>query len=638
MDAFFFPFQSRAAELLQRPEFVDCWSRGRWTSFPKSPDPAPVEKWFLELANKVLAVGGSGRQYSASPATPLTGHCSSRKPDLILLPRPLAVGPVNWSDVLVVGEMKKSQRRSLEVDTMVELANYIRIMFAKRVRRFIHGFTFCGEFMRCWVFHRGGAMGSVDFNIHNHPQQFLSVILGYGTMSDTELGFDTTLLQEGIVVGPMTEKITLTHPAFFCPLAIASRGTTCWNATFVTDSLMRLVLKDSWRSIHHGSEGEMLAKAQQCGVVGIVEYVAHEDVMMDGKPDDLFNNVMKGLQVGKAINLVLPLSRTDSREGESDQGTPSPESRRNSVLSLALQPAGSGGLAAIDDEDPLTPPGSSHTGRTPPMGEPKPSSIGKRVAAVADDERSFTSPSPKRVKSSTNTFRPYNRIHTRLLTKQGRDIREFTSIRELLLAFHGAITGHRSLYQNGILHRDVSINNIMMAHPDCPRPDGLAGFLIDLDLAIGISTIDRSGAPHRTGTKEFMAIGALRGDVHTFRHDLESFFYVFLWICIQYPIFPGDKAKAKGRVWKPVLNQWASTFECAAAAKWGDMGRAGMGSGLGLERLLEKFEDWAMVLHGLARGIRDVLFPVIGGTMGFSEGLEVYDEILNLFQEHAERF
>lgn len=31
-----------------------------------------------------------------------------------------------------------------------------------------------------------------------------------------------------------------------------------------------------------------------------------------------------------------------------------------------------------------------------------------------------------------------------------------------------------------------------------------------------------------------MAIGALRGDSHTFMHDLESFFWVIFWICVHY--------------------------------------------------------------------------------------------------------
>ncbi|PQE05123.1 serine threonine- kinase Sgk2 protein [Rutstroemia sp. NJR-2017a BBW] len=43
-----------------------------------------------------------------------------------------------------------------------------------------------------------------------------------------------------------------------------------------------------------------------------------------------------------------------------------------------------------------------------------------------------------------------------------------------------------------------------------------------------------SGARHRTGTMQFMAIEVLEGKGHTYRHDLESFFYVFLWICVRY--------------------------------------------------------------------------------------------------------
>ena len=33
---------------------------------------------------------------------------------------------------------------------------------------------------------------------------------------------------------------------------------------------------------------------------------------------------------------------------------------------------------------------------------------------------------------------------------------------------------------------------------------------------------------------ELMAIEALQGTAHTYRHDLESFFYVFLWAIIRY--------------------------------------------------------------------------------------------------------
>lgn len=88
--------------------------------------------------------------------------------------------------------------------------------------------------------------------------------------------------------------------------------------------------------------------------------------------------------------------------------------------------------------------------------------------------------------------------------------------------------GHESLYQADILHRDISIGNILL------KEDESDGFLIDLDLAVDINRLGASGAPGKTGTKVFMAIGALRGDSHTFMHDLESFFWVIFWICVHY--------------------------------------------------------------------------------------------------------
>ena len=60
------------------------------------------------------------------------------------------------------------------------------------------------------------------------------------------------------------------------------------------------------------------------------------------------------------------------------------------------------------------------------------------------------------------------------------------------------------------------------------------GFLIDLDLAVKMSNEKASGAPSKTGTKIFMAIGALYGEHHTFMHDLESFFWVLFWMCIHW--------------------------------------------------------------------------------------------------------
>ena len=69
--------------------------------------------------------------------------------------------------------------------------------------------------------------------------------------------------------------------------------------------------------------------------------------------------------------------------------------------------------------------------------------------------------------------------------------------------------------------------------------------LIDFDLTV---TVDEDCKNERTeeqvitGTLEYIAIeileGALRKDTsgieHTYRHNLKSFFYVFLSVCIRY--------------------------------------------------------------------------------------------------------
>ena len=71
-----------------------------------------------------------------------------------------------------------------------------------------------------------------------------------------------------------------------------------------------------------------------------------------------------------------------------------------------------------------------------------------------------------------------------------------------------AIKGHTSLYQHAkILHRDASKNNIIIA--DAENDADLREMLIDLDLAKELKS-GLSGARHRTGTMEFMAIEVLQ--------------------------------------------------------------------------------------------------------------------------------
>jgi serine/threonine protein kinase len=86
------------------------------------------------------------------------------------------------------------------------------------------------------------------------------------------------------------------------------------------------------------------------------------------------------------------------------------------------------------------------------------------------------------------------------------------------------------LLENGkILNRDISENNIIIT--DHTVEEDSKGRLIDLDLAKELDSRP-SGASHWTGTTQFVAIEVLQSKGHTYRHDLESFFHVFILMCI----------------------------------------------------------------------------------------------------------
>ena len=91
--------------------------------------------------------------------------------------------------------------------------------------------------------------------------------------------------------------------------------------------------------------------------------------------------------------------------------------------------------------------------------------------------------------------------------------------------------------------------------------------LIDLYLAKELDSLP-SGASHRTSTMQFMAIEVLQGKGHTYRHDLESFLYVFTWICIRY----GHEDRKLRQQGTSQLRKWyTGTYADIAAIKRGHM-------------------------------------------------------------------
>ncbi|KAF8416027.1 hypothetical protein EV426DRAFT_628212 [Tirmania nivea] len=165
-------------------------------------------------------------------------------------------------------------------------------------------------------------------------------------------------------------------------------------------------------------------------------------------------------------------------------------------------------------------------------------------------------------------IKTHNRHLTRLvLTPPGSAISDKNlSPSQVAKGLFAGLVGHASLYfDGGILHRDLSPQNIIYTSKpqvavhqwilggtrEADVVGGtmmhLYGALIDLDYAVELGSTDRqaSGAADRTGTYPFIAMGVLgKGEIHRYRHDLESFLYVLLWVCC-YPVTPDPNPKQR---------------------------------------------------------------------------------------------
>ncbi|KAJ3514129.1 hypothetical protein NLJ89_g2549 [Agrocybe chaxingu] len=134
-----------------------------------------------------------------------------------------------------------------------------------------------------------------------------------------------------------------------------------------------------------------------------------------------------------------------------------------------------------------------------------------------------------------------------VLEAYGNTIDNFTSRTQFLCAFRDAVAGHQNMWNKNILHRDISINNILIGEDGAD--DGDRGVVIDLDMAVELPCLaSLAGVDFRTasveslmlltlltnlflqGTKAFQSIAVIASA----ELEQRSFFYVFCWICMGY--------------------------------------------------------------------------------------------------------
>ncbi|KAL7945812.1 hypothetical protein V8C42DRAFT_321627 [Trichoderma barbatum] len=500
-----------------------------WTGWPQNPEEEHVLAWFSTL-NERLILLAQNVDPTLQLQRPLRLRTKSKEPiEGSIGKRMMDIGYVgfvdgdeafdlkhHWSHVMVVGELKKSPKMDNRTGSWLHVARYAREMLvAQDDRRFVLGFTLCGPLMRLWAFDRLGGIASERFDVNQNPLEFITAILGFLMMNNEQLGYDPTIVRSGVQQyievhhDGRTERLIL-DKLIFRQACIVGRATTCWKAHRDGDDgevKKVFVIKDSWQYPERSEEGLMLQEATMKGVENLAEYYHHEVVQVGGADDDIRGNIRKGLDLAVA---------TVSLPADTEESSPA----------ISMQMSNSNNLIAGQREIPATGNQTSQSSNT----------RGRKKRPLSRVE-SRLHPRKRHCSMSTQTSRNDeigNRIHRRLIVQAyGKRIHEASSPKALLAGLEGCINGHESLRREaGLLHRDISINNLMINEEE--EDPSRRGFLIDLDLAIKEARTGASGAKRKTGTRAFMAIGALRGVQHSFMHDLESFFWVLYWICIHY--------------------------------------------------------------------------------------------------------
>lgn len=224
-----------------------------------------------------------------------------------------------------------------------------------------------------------------------------------------------------------------------------------------------------------------------------------------------------------------------------------------------------------------------------------------------------------------------------VISPVGRPVTEYRSVFELITCIRDAIKAHRSLYFDAeIIHRDICPGNFMISKTPGADKNQPCGFLIDLDSGRDLKVPLNGPIPDMIGTKAFMAIDVARREedfiLHTYRHDLESFFYCFMWLAIAEH---GD-VSPDSRIY--CWDKDNSGCVRSANRKIEDISNR--------ERFSTIVSEFAPAFKGteeLAYALRKILFfpddgPFFLGTKtGVDEANKLYDAVIEAFDQAALR-
>ncbi|KAJ2778604.1 hypothetical protein GGI18_004037, partial [Coemansia linderi] len=204
-------------------------------------------------------------------------------------------------------------------------------------------------------------------------------------------------------------------------------------------------------------------------------------------------------------------------------------------------------------------------------------------------------------KSSDSAFRVHRRI---VMTPIGEPLRSTESVAEFVTVVCDAMRCHSAIVEHcGILHRDISDNNILVY-----RKGGIArGVLIDFDCAIDIKQAEREKRKEMTGTFPFMSINNLMmSDVE--RTSLDDWESMLCLICLYATLgtITGKRRAYEELAKFPIVHWRSDSLSNVLNAKRSNLGDSDTFE----EEIVDHFkeDDEVELLKGLALKLYSYLF------------------------------
>ncbi|TFY81590.1 hypothetical protein EWM64_g2420 [Hericium alpestre] len=463
-------------------------------------------------------------------------------------------GRTRWGALHTLIQVKK------KADTLPTVSGLLRFVYqALREqfdRRFMYGMVFSMYNLTVWHVDRSGALASEVFNIHEEPLRFIKVILSFIMLRPEELGWDPTMKMyiEDVHEGKITRRYGL--PSYTIKENEENGTSNAFERMWIVSVPKPSAQPDESRPGDAGAPPLPLSEEE--------EFVVFNAVSLSG------SEVVKGraTRIWKAWKMVDMVISKEQRKVYIIKDCWRDE-RRGEEGAFYVQAGVCPGVALYYSHGDVRIGERRNVDCTFKLVRKNVKAQGKPLY-LRTDQRDQASWSQDYFTALTGweypQYVPRNRIHMRLvMASHGHPLTKFSTLQELLGALHDAIQGHKYLYENGVLHRDISLGNILIT--GLPAPN--RGILIDLDNGINWPDHKTHADGERMGTLAFMSYEILSNrrilsgtlafpptgpdgsilysffskrdermdmnlkDVtHDAVHDLESFFWVLCWLCV----------------------------------------------------------------------------------------------------------